>query len=468
MENLMKCQYCKNIYQTDSINRHLQYCDKYKISKIQEKNQYQNRSLVKYSSNQLMTNEQVYIHFFQKYDELYAHFLKDKTVALVGPSESISGTNKGHIIDKFDIVVRLNKSLPLPSKLASDIGTKTDILYNSLNTSDYPGQNKFYPELLQKNNCKFLCCPYPFSNSIFKPDILSYLQKYHFTTPFRIMNEKLFYQLQNMLHTRPYTGTCAITDLLNYPIKYLYITGVDFYLTKYYEEYRKIRKNNLKNIQNNTIHKNGPQIEYLKNLSLTDSRIILDNFLDIHLYKYYYEVIQKFKKYKQPIFQFDDNTLEKLFQIGIFQFTYTTMKEIHSINYQNEYNIILTSHTKFEKKENEYVILLSNKQEQVPFLNRESNIKKYIGNFYYHNKNCCASIYIHPSYLQFLKNTLRKINIHNCNVHFVVLLCIIFHAPKNHYFNFQEIRNYWKLNNEELKFLLFLKKKDLIHFYDQT
>ena len=468
MNNLTKCQYCKNIYQTDSINHHLQYCDKYKISKIQKKKHYHHNSLVKYSSNQLMTNEQVYIHFFQKYDELYAHFLKDKTVALVGPSESISGTNKGHIIDKFDIVVRLNKSLPLPSKLASDIGTKTDILYNSLNTSDYPGQNKFYPELLQKNNCKFLCCPYPFSNSIFKPDILSYLQKYHFTTPFRIMNEKLFYQLQNMLHTRPYTGTCAITDLLNYPIKYLYITGVDFYLTKYYEEYRKIRKNNLKNIQNNTIHKNGPQIEYLKNLSLTDSRIILDNFLDVHLYKYYYEVIQKFKKYKQPIFQFDDNTLEKLFQIGIFQFTYTTMKEIHSANYQNEYNIILTSHTKFEKKENEYVILLSNKQEQVPFLNRESNIKKYIGNFYYHNKNCQASIYIHPSYLQFLKNTLRKINIHNCNVHFVVLLCIIFHAPKNHYFNFQEIRSYWKLNNEELKFLLFLKKKDLIHFYDQT
>lgn len=148
MENLTKCQYCKNIYQNDSINRHLQYCDKYKISKIQQKNQYQHNSLVKYSSNQLMTNEQVYIHFFQKYDELYAHFLKDKTVALVGPSESISGTNKGHIIDKFDIVVRLNKSLPLPSKLAADIGTKTDILYNSLNTSDYPGQNKFYPELL--------------------------------------------------------------------------------------------------------------------------------------------------------------------------------------------------------------------------------------------------------------------------------------------------------------------------------
>ena len=122
------------------------------------------------------------------------------------------------------------------------------------------------------------------------------------------MNEKLFYQLQNMLHTRPYTGTCAITDLLNYPIKYLYITGVDFYLTKYYEEYRKIRKNNLKNIQNNTIHKNGPQIEYLKNLSLTDSRIILDNFLDVHLYKYYYEVIQKFKKYKQTyMFQLFSN-----------------------------------------------------------------------------------------------------------------------------------------------------------------
>ena len=73
---------------------------------------------------------------FQKYTELFHSYLDNKTVALVGPAESIYGTNKGHVIDKFDIVVRLNKSVPLPENLQADIGTKTDILYNSLNFLD--------------------------------------------------------------------------------------------------------------------------------------------------------------------------------------------------------------------------------------------------------------------------------------------------------------------------------------------
>jgi hypothetical protein len=48
MENLTKCQYCKNIYPSDSLNHHLQYCDKYKIIKIHQKKQIQNNSLLKY------------------------------------------------------------------------------------------------------------------------------------------------------------------------------------------------------------------------------------------------------------------------------------------------------------------------------------------------------------------------------------------------------------------------------------
>ena len=465
MTDLVKCQYCKNIYQNESLEKHYQYCDKYKIYIIHQKNKYSN-SLLNYSSNKLVTNENIYIHFLKKYDELYTNFLTNKTVAIIGPSESIYGSNKGHIIDKFDIVVRLNKSLPLPSTLAQDIGTKTDILYNSLNTSDYPGQNKFNPELLQQNNVKFLCCPYPFSNSTFKPDILKYLQRYNFTIPFRIMNEKKFYQLQNLLNTRPYTGTCAITDLLNYPIKYLYISGIDFYITKYYSEYRKIKNSNLMNIQNNTIHKNGPQIEYLKNISLTDNRIILDNFLDINLYKDFYKVISLFKKYNKPIFNFDNSILEQFFNLCTFQITYTLSNEVYISKNLEQYNLIITNNNKFKKKNNEYVILVSNKFEEVNFLNKEFSIKKYIGNFYYHNKNISTSIYINPEYLQFLKNTLRKINITNCNIHFIILLCIINYSIEKNYFNFQEIRNYWKLNHYELKFLLFLKKKGLVHFYD--
>ena len=49
--------------------------------------------------------------------------------------------------DKFDLTIRLNKSLPLPTSLKNDIGTKTDIIYNSLNTTDFPGENNLNPKL---------------------------------------------------------------------------------------------------------------------------------------------------------------------------------------------------------------------------------------------------------------------------------------------------------------------------------
>ena len=44
-------------------------------------------------------------------------FLKDKTVVIVGPAPSIIGSNQGKLIDSFDIVIRLNKALPIPEHL---------------------------------------------------------------------------------------------------------------------------------------------------------------------------------------------------------------------------------------------------------------------------------------------------------------------------------------------------------------
>ena len=129
--NIVKCQYCKNIYTKSNIKSHLKNCLKKNVNPKKE---------YKLVSN----TESVYNHFFKKYNELFVNYLKDKTIALIGPAESIIGTKKGHIIDQFDIVVRLNKSLPLPKKMSEDIGSRTDILYNSLNTIDFPSRIKIF------------------------------------------------------------------------------------------------------------------------------------------------------------------------------------------------------------------------------------------------------------------------------------------------------------------------------------
>jgi CTP-dependent riboflavin kinase len=42
--------------------------------------------------------------------------------------------------------------------------------------------------------------------------------KYKFELPLKVMNDFKFRNFEKTLNTRPYTGTCAIMDLLSYPI----------------------------------------------------------------------------------------------------------------------------------------------------------------------------------------------------------------------------------------------------------
>ena len=81
-------------------------------------------------------------HLIRSKDPEYYKFLYNKRVAIVGPSINTLNSNQGKNIDSYDIVVRLNKSLPIPKNKVKDIGYKTDILYNSFNLKDYPGENK--------------------------------------------------------------------------------------------------------------------------------------------------------------------------------------------------------------------------------------------------------------------------------------------------------------------------------------
>ena len=449
--NIVNCTYCNNIYIKNNLKIHLKNCNK----KPNPKNDYK-----------LVSNiEGVYNHFFRKYNELFSNYLKDKTVALIGPAESIIGTKKGHLIDQFDIIIRLNKSLPLPKKMAEDIGSRTDILYNSLNTCDYPGQNKFNNDLLKNQGVKFLCCPYPFDHSIFKSDIISYIKKNKFEIPFRVISNKTFFQLENYLRTRPYTGTCAILDLLNYPIKYLYISGLDFYMTSYYSSYRRIKKSRLSNIRNNTIHNNKPQIQYLKDIYVMDERIILDNFLDVNLFSDYYKVLKELLNYENKIFNFDDQYLDNFFDLDNYALTYTILNQNFKNNNNNPY-IIITCNENFNKQNNEYLLFLTNNNEKIQYLNKGLSHKKYIGNFYFNKgKYNFTSMYIDSYFLNFLKKILRRINILNCNIHMVIFFSILAFKKDKHIFNLDEMLNNWRIDKNEKKFLLFLKKKKLFNYF---
>ena len=53
------------------------------------------------------------------------------------------------------------------------------------------------------------------------------------------MNNDLFEYLERSLGSRPNTGMMAIIELIQSDLKLLYITGINFYKTSYYKNYKR-------------------------------------------------------------------------------------------------------------------------------------------------------------------------------------------------------------------------------------
>lgn len=268
----------------------------------------------------------------------FHHLVGGKDIALVGPSKSILGRKLGDYIESFHLVVRLNKGIFVPENRYQDIGVRTDILYNSLNTSDFPGENNLDPRFLLKNKLKYLCGSYPNIHP-FQKDIINFMNMNRGQIPFRHIDLELFMKMENILKTRPYTGMCAIVDLLKFNINSLFITGLDFYATSYYSEYRVMDSEETKKKQKNNIHDAKPQINLLRVLALTDSRIILDKVLDTILFRQYRTFIkqveqQKFKNIFTPLKNSSNKKLVSLMNIN-------SIEKPHLYFLSNNYNGII-------------------------------------------------------------------------------------------------------------------------------
>jgi|ERR1044071_988400 hypothetical protein len=65
-------------------------------------------------------------------DTDFGRLVNGKDVVIVGPAETLRGKGQGKVIDAHNLVVRFNTAIhyiPFSNELASDIGTRTDILY---------------------------------------------------------------------------------------------------------------------------------------------------------------------------------------------------------------------------------------------------------------------------------------------------------------------------------------------------
>ena len=412
-----------------------------------------------------LNQESMMHHFFLLYQKLFYDYVNGKTVALVGPAESILGTKRGEIIDRFDLVVRLNKSIPLPKDLSKDIGTRTDILYNSLNISDFPGENKLSPTLHKKYGIKFVCSSYPFQG-VFKEDVMRYVRKYRFELPFKVMDDDKFRKFEMSLGTRPYTGTCAIMDLLSYPIKYLYVTGLDFYYSKYYSQYREISKGQLKHTRNSTIHNAKPQLNYLRHIALLDERVILDPFLTKIVFEDYDRVWRNMKQIQMKnIFGFQQEQMKQYFEMKLCKVFFTKQVSYPISSFESDKPIfMITQQLGFPIQENQYVLFITQYHQDLKKFHQEGKTN-VIGNFYFTNQKQKEqpSVYLHSKFLYEMRQILLRLNMTNPSLYFILFLAILLYFPEDALFLENDITLY-STNLEERKFINFLMRKKYIHF----
>lgn len=208
----------------------------------------------------------------------YNQYLKNRSVAIVGPAPSVLEVeNNREIIEASDLIVRLNRALPINSDLTGKIGSRTNILYNCLDEDPESGGYLHIPYLVQEID--WLVSPYP-ERPPFKGNIDRLRYRNGNRINFEIFNSHYYRHLEESMGTRPNTGVLTILDLLSRDIKSLYITGFTFFKGGYIKEYRDYtEKQVLNRMKAHGNHKQEPQFQYLKNILLKDERVTNDKFL---------------------------------------------------------------------------------------------------------------------------------------------------------------------------------------------
>ena len=209
----------------------------------------------------------------------YSEYLKNKSVILVGPARYLVGQNKGEEIDNFDIVVRMNTSLPIPKKYEKDLGSRTDVLYHRLSGNIFPTAEdiknwndvgvKWVVTKAQKTNNR---------SKKFKDLIKNY--DIAWETSYKVADE-----IKKYVERTPNQGLITILHLLNYSIKSLMVMGCDFYATGYHLGYKgitsekEIEKIRVKS-REGKLHNNPSQIIYLSKIWKDEPRFDVDEVLE--------------------------------------------------------------------------------------------------------------------------------------------------------------------------------------------
>ena len=221
-------------------------------------------------------------------DKDYLNYISNKKVALVGPASYLLREKMGSLIDSYDIVVRVGRSLEILPNYPKNLGSKTNILYNSciehpdqggeLNIPLFKSQGVEWISTIPASDYNGSCA----SNNLPQMVTPSSIEKIKQNFNFHITDWRICSAVNSSLDCRANTGFVGIFDLLYHQIKELFICGYSFYLDPYINGYKKgcteIEADNVRRISS-TRHIQENHWRCLKEEVSRNWRIKVDPFL---------------------------------------------------------------------------------------------------------------------------------------------------------------------------------------------
>ena len=230
-------------------------------------------------------------------DETLNNIIANKTIAYVGPAPNIQGKSMGKYIDSHDMVFRVGDP-PVgfmgQTGKEPDYGSRSDILVHSYNVHD---RHHLSQDLDWLKNRKYLLQPMVRSSET--PQQEQWFSKlgvpvhnipdHHIKSDDHWNKGKPGY-LYDYLGSLPNTGFIGILALLNYDIRYLYITGITFYNMGgwdkesqcYFDEWYGQLKNKTYGLNESLMHQPINDIKHFRDILSVEkhrNKIVLDDYL---------------------------------------------------------------------------------------------------------------------------------------------------------------------------------------------
>ena len=162
---------------------------------------------------------------------VFRDMVEGKRVALVGPSPHLQGSSLGSIIDKYDVICRVNEILPFG--LEKDYGSRTDVLFYGCNENNFSNFKKGFDKFL--SNDLFL----PMfvvtqqrkttGNILAQHDFIKYIEQQSPKTELTMISRQYWDFWHKWIGTHPNTGILALCMLADAKPKELFLTGFSFY-----------------------------------------------------------------------------------------------------------------------------------------------------------------------------------------------------------------------------------------------